>query len=486
MRLRGYEGGAGGLSLAPERLVDPVKDTPVLGRGAQAGSSRLAFAGIYLFTLFLYLRPNDIFPQIFGTAPLAKIVAIIAILVYIGSKFSRGEPLSIRAVEVKLLGVIIALGALFIPIAVSRQDSIDMLTDTFLKVAIIFVLMINVVDTLERLLSIVKLVVVCGSVLALDAIQTYRAGEFTLKVNGVGTRISGLVGGMFSNPNDLAVALAILLPLAIALGVLSRGLARKFFFLCAAVLTLGVVVTFSRGGFLGLFGMAAVLVWKLGRGRRVTAIAVGTFAMGALLLLVPGYRERLSLIVHVDEDPTGSAQARRDIQKLAAVMALQHPVIGIGMGNFHIYSIRNMVAHNSYLEIANELGWAGFAAYLALILVPFGTLRRIERETVSGANGSADGGTGARRAVYYLSVTLQASFVAYMISSFFVSVQYQWYLYYLVAYAVALRQIHAAQQSVYGVAAAPPEATKPRGRLWQTAPGFEAPLTQPRTAFKAR
>ena len=43
---------------------------------------------------------------------------------------------------------------------------------------------------------------------------------------------------------------------------------------------------------------------------------------------------------------------------------------------------------------------------------------------------------------YYLALGLQASLLAYMVSSFFLSVAYLWYVYYLVGYAVCLRRIY--------------------------------------------
>jgi hypothetical protein len=47
---------------------------------------------------------------------------------------------------------------------------------------------------------------------------------------------------------------------------------------------------------------------------------------------------------------------------------------------------------------------------------------------------------------YYLAVGLQASLIGYMVSSFFVSVAYLWYVYYLVGFAVALRRIYQSRE----------------------------------------
>ena len=43
---------------------------------------------------------------------------------------------------------------------------------------------------------------------------------------------------------------------------------------------------------------------------------------------------------------------------------------------------------------------------------------------------------------YYLAIGLQASLVGFMVASFFAAVAYQWYIYYLVAYAIGLRRIY--------------------------------------------
>jgi O-antigen ligase len=405
------------------------------GAATTRGKHWLAFAGVYLFTLMLYARPNDLFPAL-GAFPLVKIVSISVLLIYIGSKISAGGRLSVWTLEMTMLVVIAALGLLLMPIAVSPQQSIDMLTDTYLKTVIIFILMINLIDTRQRIFSMWKLVVICGAALGVGAIKSYINGEFAMK----GLRIEGLVGGMFENPNDLATALDLLLPFAVALTLISKGLARLFYLVCAAVLAIGVLFTLSRGGFLGLIAASGVLLWKLGRWRRLKTTLGVALICGILLAVMPGgYGARIVTIFNTEQDQTGSAQQRRELLERAASVAISHPIVGVGMGNFHIYSIREKAAHNSYLEIAAELGVMGLIAYLILIFAPLRSLRRIERQT-RGMRSESE------REMYWLSVCIQAAFIAYLVCSFFASIQYLWYLYYTAAYAVALRQIHAAEE----------------------------------------
>jgi hypothetical protein len=80
----------------------------------------------------------------------------------------------------------------------------------------------------------------------------------------------------------------------------------------------------------------------------------------------------------------------------------------------------------------------------------------------------------SEREMYWLSVSIQGAFIAYMVCSFFASIQYLWYLYYTAAYAVALRQIYAAEEmeisSPDNHAPPAPGAKTARGALWRSFP----------------
>jgi O-antigen ligase len=407
------------------------------GRLEEGGDPyRFTFGLLYLFTLLLYARPNDLIPAM-GTFPLAKIVAIIAPLAYIYAQYRLGKPVIKWTIEVKMVIVMLLLAVMFTPFAVSPGDSVATLNEVFIKTVIIFMLIIGVVNTRERLRAIIKLTVLCGTCLAAFAIKSYATGNFTMK----GDRIEGLVGGMFGNPNDLAAALNMLIPLAVALALMSDRRGRLFYAVCALLLFCGVVVTFSRAGFITLAAVSGVMLWKFGRGSR-PSLALATLAASVLLLSVfsGAYRSRLMTTFDLSSDSSGSAQQRADLLERGLELSLRHPIIGLGMGNFHIYSIHEKVAHNGYVETAAELGMIGLLAYLIIILAPLRGLAKIEMERVRlGARADLD--------AKYLSIGLQAALIAYIINSFFLSIQYLWYLYYAAGFAVALRLIYAAEKA---------------------------------------
>lgn len=444
--------------LLKARLAPYADDKPAV----KDDSHPLAFAGLFLFTLLLYVRPNELFPEVFATFALMKIVAILTLFVYIGGKLTAGEPLTIWPIEMRMLGLIVLIAIVLTPVSASPDASIEMLSDTFFKVVVIFVLMINLVNTRERLRLILKLVVLCSTGIAAGSIVKFAEGKFTATIQGVGVRIEGTVGGIFGNPNDLAMALDMLVPLAIVLALTSKPAGRLLYMACAFVLVMGVVVTFSRGGFLGLVAAGGILLWKLGRHSKFTTALCALAACVVLALSMPvGYADRLFTIIHTEKDKTGSAQERQGELKRVLYVASRHPIIGIGLNNYPVYSNQAMRAHNSFLELAAELGLIGLVAYLTLIFAPLRRLKRIEVATARSSNPE-------RRELHFLSAGVQAAIIGYMVCAVFSSAQYQWFLFYPVAYAVTLKRLHDSEAADLNEVDNEPEPPlMAPGRLWE-------------------
>jgi O-antigen ligase len=277
--------------------------------------------------------------------------------------------------------------------------------------------------------------------LSVGALNSYRLGNLTVE----GYRVEGVLGNLFRNPNDMATHLVTMLPIAVAFMFSARGLHKRLLYGALVVLLVGgTVVSFSRAGFLGLAAGTFVLAWKIGRRNRAATMLLGLFGLLAFLLLAPGnYYNRVFSIYDTSRDAVGSAGARRALLIRSIIVALRHPLFGVGIGNFHIMSVHEVVSHNAYTQVASEMGMTAMVLYTMFIVTPLRRLRQIERETFATRRGSR---------FYYLAVGLQASLVAYMVSSFFASVAYQWYVYYLVGYAVALRRIYTVNRDALAAA----------------------------------
>lgn len=397
----------------------------------------VSFAGLVAFTLVLYFRPQEYFPWL-ATAHIALLPAIFMLLAFIPSQLSAEGTLTARPREVTLAVLLIAAGLFSVPLAINPPLALEEFWDTCLKSALTFILFVNIVRTERRLRVMLYLAQAITAFLCVMAINDYRLGNLAAE----GYRVVGKsTGGMFENTNDLGVQLVIMLPIALALA-LEGGLLRKLIFgACGALSLVTVVLTFSRGAFLGLAASGAFMAWKLARRNRVLVFGAMSLVLVLLMALAPGeYWRRLASIYDPSLDRFGSSQARSGLLRHALVSALANPLFGLGLGNFRLTSPRGLVAHNAYMQVAAELGFAASVVYTMFIVAPLRRLRLIERET-----------RAARRAskFYYLAVGLQASLVAYMVSSFFVSVAFYLYIYYLVGYAVCLRRIYlrAAEES---------------------------------------
>jgi O-antigen ligase len=177
-----------------------------------------------------------------------------------------------------------------------------------------------------------------------------------------------------------------------------------------------------------------VLVRKIGRKNKALSTGVLVVALLALLALAPAsYSSRLSTILSSSSDTTGSSSQRTEILKRSIWVTLRYPLFGVGVGNFHYKSVHELVTHNAYTQVSSEMGIPALVMYLMLMIYPQRRLREIELATADVAD---------KRKLHYWSIGIQASIIAYMVSSFFGAVAYQWYIYYLVGYAVAVRRLY--------------------------------------------
>ncbi len=420
-------------SYAPQNRARSSKyansDSWIIKRG-----HALTYLGIFLFTFVLYFRPYELVSFLSSFSSMAMVLALMTLAIYIPSQLALEGNLTARPREVNLLLLLTLTALLSMPTAIDPAEAWATFNDTFIKAVLMFIVMVNVMRTEWRLKGLIWLSLGVGCFLSLSALDNYRAGNFTVE----GYRVEGNIGGMFGNPNDMALHLVTMIPLAVALMLGTRKIPAKFLYAaCAALMVAGTVVTFSRGGFLGLVAAGMVLAWKLGRRNRFIVSFVAIVIMVLFFSLAPGsYGTRVLSLFDSNLDAVGSSSARRELLIRSAIVALRYPLFGVGMGNFHYKSIGEQVSHNAYTEVASEMGMAALALYVLFIITPLKRLRQIERETNDDPK---------RSRYYFLTVGVQSSLIAFMVGSFFASVAYQWYVYYLVAYAICLRRIYDAE-----------------------------------------
>lgn len=392
---------------------------------------KFSYAGLFAFTLLLYARPSEFYPSPV-TASLALVVGLLTLAIFFPSQLALEGNLSAPVREVHLVLIFGLLAVVNIPLAMSPVDAWQTFSSTFVRCILIFLVIVNSVRTQKRLKGLLFLAVAAAVWLSVGAINDYRSGLLTVE----GYRVAGRGIGIFGNTNDMALHLVTMFPIVVALLFGSRNKAVKIGLgLCAALLLAAIIVSYSRGAFLGLVVILIFLTLKLG-GQNRAGIIIGILAVGlAFLVFAPGnYGTRLLSIFIPSLDPNQSAGTRRAELFRSLYVALRHPVFGIGMGNYAgQMSLRGIVTHNTYTQVAAEMGLIALACYTAFIVSPLRKLGQMVRETHDASRHSD---------FFYLAVGLEASLIGYVVTSFFLSVPYTWYVYYLVGFAVCWRRIY--------------------------------------------
>jgi O-antigen ligase len=210
-----------------------------------------------------------------------------------------------------------------------------------------------------------------------------------------------------------------------------------------AYIAVGFFATESRGGLLAL-GFALVVALALFPSQRrqiATLLVVGTAAVAVWLHVRPETLHRLTTF-------GGGGSGREDVWSVAWRMFANHPLVGVGIGNFrtlepryaltsgpltHVTYISETpkVAHNAYLGLLAETGVIGCVAFLAIAWI---SLRACWRAARAFDRMGAVGLGNLARAVLIATVGMLAAM-------FFISDPYDLRLWVLLALGPVLHTL---------------------------------------------
>ena len=253
-------------------------------------------------------------------------------------------------------------------------------------------------------------------------------------------RFGGRLGVGFYEPNYLALALLLLLPLPFVFARQeSTGWKRKLWMAGMGVLLLELVLTGSRGAFLGLLVILLLLAFRL---MKRPMLALG--GMACLLLMIFAFPTNLGhrlLASSIDTDiqDTGirvSNETRFRVLDAGLRMIQANPLTGVGLGNFKPSALAygaevDKIAHNTYLELAAELGLPALAAFLWLLHVTFASLRRAGRLAVSAG----------RHDLAELATVIRTGLAGYLVSAAFLSAEFEKFFWVVVFLSICLERI---------------------------------------------
>jgi len=417
---------------AARQFVRQEKDTKLLSseRWLARNGHTITFAFLYMFSVLVLYRPYELVPALGFLASTAFYFALATLAVYLPTQFATEGNVTMLSTDVKAILAMTFIALVTIPIAKDPGTAWESFNEPFIKAVIVFIVLVNVIRTRRRLMTMMWVSISVGLYLAVDSINMYMQGKFNVE----SYRVQVEVGGLFGNPNDMALHFVMMTPLVVCLGIAAKSRIWKLVYFGSAGLFLAAnMVTFSRGGFIGLIACAGVLAFKLGRKYRLNVTIASILVGGIAMVAAPGNYGLRMLSIFVPGLDNGSSDQRQELLIRSLLVTARNPW-GIGIGNFPIVGIHDHQTHNAFTQVSSELGLLGLVAYMIFIISPYRKLSAIERTLFNSED---------HRWFYYLSIGLQASIVGYLVTSFFASVAYNWFIYYLIAYAVAFRRIYA-------------------------------------------
>lgn len=386
-------------------------------------------------TLFLIGRPQDFIPGLSAIRPGYVILILLIILVIGRSQIAmNGQIIKILEVQLTLSFFILIFLSFFW--AEIHSASFNFLTQ-FLVTCIYFYCLCkysNSFNDLKKQLWVLSIIIFWYSL-------------FSVLRNGKMERV--FVGGMY-DPNDLALLMVSSLPITYMLFNIEKRFVKRIFLGTTIILSLlTIVLTKSRGGFVGmsvLLGSFILIKTNINTSRfnfRKAAI-IGLLVVLGLTFTSPAYEERMRTIFGNSDEGSG----RIGLWKRTIEMIKEKPFLGFGVGNFtSSYGIRlssnkfkNMpspedwapsawaTAHNSFLLVAVELGIPGLIIFLSILGSCLRSFRKIRRYALQQGNDL----------IFFSAGMLSLSFLSFIICAFFISSAYSNYLFFLVGMAVML------------------------------------------------
>ncbi len=205
---------------------------------------------------------------------------------------------------------------------------------------------------------------------------------------------SGRVFSTIGQPNALAGYLVLAIPITAALAIGQKKLLRVATVAGLALMIGALLLTYSRGGYLGLALAVAVFIFGLREKIKMNWAKVGAYVGAAFVVLVllvtmiAPARSAVTRAWHRSENVGSerSISSRTDLWRVAIRMIEDHPLVGIGPETFpeefpgysqtvlpakavrHYERFRVESPHNEVLAVASGAGIPAAIAYLSILV----------------------------------------------------------------------------------------------------------------------
>lgn len=244
-------------------------------------------------------------------------------------------------------------------------------------------------------------------------------------------------GYVVGDPNYFTLSAVLCIPLAFALMQERRPRwLRPFAVTCLITMILAVTVAASRGGFLGLLTSFFFVLWRSKqRARNFVVLACLIVPLSVVAPISP-----LARLVSPSRSDGEAKDTRYVLWGAGLSMFQENWLTGVGVGLFKSQAPAyqepgsrkvQAIAHNTYIQLAAELGVVGIVVFLAVLVAAFRSLQRTAAQALR-----------LRFSLLYHSATgIQGGLVGYTVGAFFVSAEYQRLLWFMIFVSICLSEL---------------------------------------------
>jgi O-antigen ligase len=226
--------------------------------------------------------------------------------------------------------------------------------------------------------------------------------------------------GIFDGPGVFCVVYTIALPFLLAgTKKIFSNWTRILCILSIPLIAIAIYFNGSRGGFLTAL---AIIIMHFGQNfktRKLHLVLAAIISLG-IFIAAPKYLTQVN-------DSENSTYHRIEMWTEGVEMLAQHPVFGIGRGNFRSYTSA-LIAHNSAIEIMGETGFIGLFLWAGLIYISLKNVYFFIRNSIDEKGR-------------IFASALFISVIGYLISAMFVTLEYETFYVLLALCSVIARNI---------------------------------------------
>jgi O-antigen ligase len=386
----------------------------------------------FLFLLLLFF--SGLFPTM--------VVVFLALFVMVFALFEKDFHVTLKKTKPIFTDVLIAFYMLnlILGLYLSKDPS-------KFNVFLVYIVFVGLYFTIRYFISSKRKMVLSvsyftlsGIFICLFGVYQYLTGSYqttTWTDTQLFSDIEGRIYSTFQNPNVFGEYLLFLIPVSLAMVIISKQMIHKIIYGGALALSLiCLILTYSRGCWLGLLGGLAIFVLLLYKKFLVPFVALSPFA----ILMIP--KNILNRFQSIGNLKDGSTAFRVYVWRGTVAMLENIWPIGAGIGTksfesaYAPYAYADIMAphsHSLYFHLLSETGIFGILVFIALCYF-------IIRQLLMVFKHSKD------RSLQILAVAFVAGFISFLIQGFFFITFYNYRMYMLFFAIVSL------SASLYSVA----------------------------------